>query len=90
MYASWPTITDWDDAYANREHVPGAEKFIDRWEQLAPAFRASARADLDIAYGDHERQQLDLFLPDGEPKGLAVFVHGGYSLPLTKRVRPGT
>jgi acetyl esterase/lipase len=35
-------------------------------------------AELDIAYGDSERQKLDLFRPDNAPDGLLVFVHGGY------------
>ena len=31
-----------------------------------------------IAYGAHPRQRFDLFLPEGTPAGLVVFVHGGY------------
>ncbi len=31
-----------------------------------------------IAYGPHPRQAFDLFLPEGTPVGLVVFVHGGY------------
>lgn len=80
MQASWPTITDWDDAYNNAGSVPDADIYLDRWEAAAPAFRGSARGELDIAYGDDERQQLDLFLPVGAAKGLAVVIHGGYWL----------
>ncbi|MCB1452625.1 MAG: alpha/beta hydrolase, partial [Rhizobiaceae bacterium] len=36
------------------------------------------RARLGVAYGDGERNRFDLFMPVGEPKGLVVFVHGGY------------
>lgn len=73
-------ITDWDDAYANRDHIPGADAFIPRWQAAAAAFRAAfgPRADRDIAYGPAPRQRLDLFHPEGSPVGLAVFVHGGY------------
>jgi arylformamidase len=73
-------ITDWDDAYANADHIPGAEGYPPRWAAAAAAFRAAtgARAEIDIAYGDAPRQRLDLFRPDGAPRGLAVFVHGGY------------
>jgi acetyl esterase/lipase len=39
---------------------------------------------LDISYGDNSREKLDLFLPEGEPKGLFVFVHGGFWLKLDK------
>ena len=31
-----------------------------------------------LPYGAHPRQRLDLFLPAGAPRGLVVFVHGGY------------
>lgn len=36
------------------------------------------RARLDLVYGDGERNRFDLFLPEDAPKGLVVFVHGGY------------
>ncbi len=75
---AWARVADWDDAYANRAHIPEAERFITHWSEAAPAFRAQARARLDLPYGDGERERFDLFLPEGEPRGLAVFVHGGY------------
>ncbi len=75
---AWARVADWDDAYANRKHIPGAERFVDHWAKAAQAFRAQARARLDLPYGEGERERFDLFLPEGEPRGLAVFVHGGY------------
>lgn len=77
-------ITDWDDAYANGAHIPGAADFPPRWAAEAEAYRGAAKADLDVVYGDHPRQRLDLFWPDAAPKGLAVFVHGGYWLKFDK------
>ena len=38
----------------------------------------AGRADLGVAYGPDARQRLDLFRPEGTPRGLVVFVHGGY------------
>ena len=77
-----PDIADWDDAYANRAHVSGAQAYIDAWPEAAAAFRArperEGRMRLGIPYGPHERQRFDLFLPEAEPRGLLVFVHGGY------------
>ncbi len=73
---------DLDDAYANAEHIPGSADYPPRWAAAAEAFRAemkqAGRARLDIAYGDHSRCRMDLFLPEGTPEGLVVFVHGGY------------
>ncbi|RMF39204.1 MAG: alpha/beta hydrolase, partial [Alphaproteobacteria bacterium] len=39
---------------------------------------------LDIAYGAHPRERLDLFEPEGPPRGLVVFIHGGYWLRFDK------
>ena len=73
-------ITDWDDAYANRDHVPGTDAIIATWEPDAAAFRHAlgSRAETDIAYGDGARRRYDLFQPKGQAKGLVVFIHGGY------------
>ncbi|MEQ1953365.1 alpha/beta hydrolase [Mesorhizobium sp. CN2-181] len=75
-------ITDWDDAYANRAYIKDANTIVDQWPVDAKAFRdelgQSGRMRADIPYGPHARNRLDLFLPEGKPKGLAVVVHGGY------------
>jgi len=75
-------ITDYDDAYANGAHIAGAAEYPPRWAAKAEAFRSSlsktGRAQLDLEYGPAASNHLDLFLPEGAPKGLAVFVHGGY------------
>ena len=44
----------------------------------ADAFRAAARAEIDVAYGPHARERLDLFLPKAEKPPLFAFFHGGY------------
>lgn len=78
-------ITDWDDAYANAAHIPGAENFPPKWANDAAAFRTSwTEKELDIAYGDTERQKLDLFFPNNASKGLVVFVHGGFWMKFDK------
>ena len=63
-------ITDWDDAYANGPHISDGAAWPDRWAADAAAFRQT-----------HAPQPLGrghLFLPEGEAKGVAVFIHGGY------------
>jgi acetyl esterase/lipase len=71
---------DLDDAYANADHIPDAASFPPRWQTQAASFRESlgARARLGISYGAGAREAFDLFLPEGAPRGLIVFVHGGY------------
>ena len=77
-----------DDAYANAAYIPGSDDYIVRWSSLAQAFRdtlqAQGRAELDVSYGPSARQAFDLFLPEGEAKGLMIFVHGGYWLRFDK------
>lgn len=40
------------------------------------------RSKLGRAYSDKPRNRFDLFLPEGAPKGLVVFVHGGFWIAL--------
>ena len=79
---------DWDDAYANAAHIPGAADYPPRWAEAAAEFRAVeqslGRAMLNLRYGEGERQIYDLFYPAGRPEGLMVFVHGGYWLRFDK------
>lgn len=67
-----------DDGYANAAYITGAMDFPPRWAAAAADLRATTRADLDIAYARVPGATLDLFHPDGPPRGLVVFVHGGY------------
>ncbi|TIV49897.1 MAG: alpha/beta hydrolase, partial [Mesorhizobium sp.] len=75
-------IVDWDDAYANGANIVGGDRWPAAWDGPAQAFRerlsAQGRARLDIVYGEAPRSRFDLFLPPNAPKGLVVFVHGGY------------
>lgn len=75
-------IDDWDDAYANGPNIPGGDRWPQAWVAPAAEYReamsAAGRARLDLDYGASERNRFDLFLPEGAPRGLVVFVHGGY------------
>ena len=78
------TVTDWDDAYENGRNIPGGADYPSAWEEPSASFRATSQARLNIAYGKGDRHVYDLFLPEGDPKGLFVFVHGGYWMALDK------
>jgi arylformamidase len=81
-------ISDWNDAYANGPNIPGGERWPAAWVQPAQTYRdqlgGSGRATLDISYGERPRNRFDLFRPEGQPKGLVVFVHGGFWRALDK------
>ena len=82
------SISDWDDAYANAPNIPGGDRWPQAWVAPAQAYRddllSKARATLDIAYGDEARNRFDLLRPEGTPRGLVVFVHGGFWMRLDK------
>lgn len=69
---------DWNDAFANTDYIPGGEQYPERWAADAASFRKAASGSTEMRYGGHPRGRLDLFRPNAEPKGLAVFIHGGY------------
>ncbi|WP_373296129.1 alpha/beta hydrolase [Gemmobacter lanyuensis] len=75
-------MQDPDTAYSNGAFIAGAEGYPPRWQAEAAAFRSAmgARAELDLPYGPTPREALDLFLPAGAPRGVLMFIHGGYWL----------
>lgn len=76
---------NWDDAFANMAHIPGSETLPEHWADSAATYRNSGvRIERDIAYGTHPREIMDIVWPDGAPKGLAVFIHGGFWVQLDK------
>jgi hypothetical protein len=70
---------DWNDAYENGAYIENAQSYPERWADEALDFRSGwIKKDIDIIYGDTDRQRLDLFHSEDKSKGLVVFVHGGY------------
>jgi arylformamidase len=70
--------------YNNRAAVPDHPKWFVRWAELSAAAKARFRPQLDLRYGPNPKETLDLFLPDGKPRGTFVFIHGGYWRALDK------
>ncbi|MEO0485600.1 MAG: alpha/beta hydrolase [Pseudomonadota bacterium] len=75
---------DWDDVFANMAHIPGSDRFPADWAARAANFRAQAGRWQTQHYGPRPRNELDLFYPDTAPRGLFVFVHGGYWMATCK------
>lgn len=75
---------DMDDRFRNGAYIKNAANYPPKWTLAAAAFRELTDARLDLVYEDSARQVLDLFLPDGVPRGLCVFVHGGYWMDFDK------
>ena len=77
-------MMDWDDAFNNMGHVSGSEALPGLWERAAFDYRNATNVETDLAYGDADRHKLDIVWPDATPRGLAVFVHGGFWMRLSK------
>lgn len=77
---------DIDRAYANGDFIPGASDFPPRWDAAAQAMQGALGTRFStLSYGPGVRNRLDLCLPLGVPRGLMVFVHGGYWLRFDRK-----
>lgn len=81
-------VKDWTWVYDNAANIPKSEDWPSVWIEPAQQARehlaSAGRAQLDLAYGEAERERFDLFLPDAKPDGLVIFVHGGFWMNLDK------
>ena len=64
--------------YNPSRSMPEAPQLFQGWKDRSAAFRAAARSELDIAYGEHPAARFDLFLPEAPSPRLHVYIHGGY------------
>ncbi len=73
---------DLDFQYNNRERVPNHAEIYAGWGPACTAVRTDFDTRLDVAYGDHAREKLDIFLPKGSGDGpslpIRIFYHGGF------------
>ena len=74
------TQQELDLEYENGGFIPNAQNYADAWEAASAAFRDAHAGEYDVAYGENPRAKYDLIQPVSAPKGLFVFVHGGYWL----------
>jgi len=71
-------------AYMLRETIPDFHLEVERWEALGQSLHDSLESKgwstKTLSYGDHSRQDLQLFRAEAGKtgKGLAVFIHGGF------------
>ena len=74
-----------DREYNNSGKVANAAEYLVRYPGESARARDQLQARLDLRYGPHAGETLDLFLPDGDgPWPVHVFVHGGYWRALAK------
>ncbi len=74
----------WEAQYGNRAAVPEHPQIFARWARESTRARQALRAWLDVPYGEHPLEKLDLFPAQGESRALLAFIHGGYWRSLDK------
>jgi arylformamidase len=70
--------------YNNRLAVPEHPMWFERWAQRSQEVMAELAPQRDLRYGPGPKETLDLFLPGARPRGLLVFIHGGWWRSLDK------
>lgn len=76
-----------DGQYDNRNKVPGFDfaTFLAEYEARSQAARSRHDCVLDLAYGSHPGERLDIFRSAEPDAPVHVFFHGGYWRLLDKR-----
>src|SRR5262249_62277101 len=67
-----------DAEYNNREKVADSADWLQRYAIASAETRAALDCRLDLAYGAHPGERLDVFPARGGPAPVHVFVPGGY------------
>jgi len=69
--------------YNLRAAFPDHPQWFARWAVDSAASRTRLESKLDVRYGSGPKQTMDLF-PVANPRGVLVFIHGGYWRALDK------
>jgi arylformamidase len=73
-----------ESAYNPRLVVPQYADHFERWRKKSVAARTALSGYLDVPYGSHPMEKLDIFRAKGQSRALLVFIHGGYWRALDK------
>ncbi|MES2538626.1 MAG: alpha/beta hydrolase [Pseudomonadota bacterium] len=64
--------------FRNRPAVPDHPRILARWASESEKARRELRCFLDVPYGAHPMQKLDIYAARGECRAVLMFIHGGY------------
>jgi arylformamidase len=83
-----PTAAWYDAQYNARASIPDQAAIRQSWMQRSAQARATLPCSLDLAYGPHHSERLDIF-GNGQPlvrrrAPVLVYIHGGYWRALDK------
>lgn len=69
--------SDLNIQYNARKVVQNHAEYSANWDRLSAQYRDEADGELDIPYGDGDREKFDFF-PASADAPVCVFIHGGY------------
>ncbi len=75
----------WESLYNNRAAVPEHPQIFARWAEKSALARKTMRCHLDVPYGTHAMEKMDIFQPRARSLALIMFIHGGYWRTLDKQ-----
>jgi len=73
-----------DQQYNNRALVPDYASHLQKWADASAYTRQHAACTLDVAYGDGDKETLDVFHTATPGAPVLVYIHGGYWRALDK------
>jgi arylformamidase len=73
-----------DQQYNNRALVPDYASHLQKWADASAYTRQHAACSLDVAYGDGDKEALDVFHTAAPGAPVLVYIHGGYWRALDK------
>lgn len=74
-----------EQRYNPRLAVPEFAQHFARWGQRSAQARLEMEGYLDVPYGPHPMEKLDIFRAHGPSNALLMFIHGGYWRALDKK-----
>lgn len=79
------TTEDLNREWMFRARVPDHLDYFEAWRRDSERAREELGGHLDLRYGPHPKETLDLFLPEGATEApLLIFSHGGYWQAMSK------
>jgi arylformamidase len=72
-------------AYNPRARTKNFQEYFDRYDARSREALAKVDGYLDVPYGPHEKQKMDIFRARGASKAVLMFIHGGFWRAFDKR-----
>jgi len=76
---------EFDLQYNPRATIKNFQEYLDRDEARSREALPGLDGYVDVPYGPHAAQKLDIFRARGESKAVLMFIHGGYWRAMDKR-----